>query len=145
MYKISPHLILKNENKILLLKRNINLQIYNGYWHLPTGGIENDEDPKSAIIREAREEINIEVEPTLAAVVINESSDFLNAQSLYKDICMFFLSENYNGEVKNLEPSFHMEMDWFDINFLPEPVVPVVKYGLKCFDESILYSMFKAF
>ena len=58
---IIPHLILRKNDKILLTKHSATNKIWSGHWHCVTGGIEDDESPKDAIIREAKEEIGVEI------------------------------------------------------------------------------------
>ena len=51
--------ILLKDNKILLGKRAARRRMYPGYWDLVGGHCEPDESPKSALLRELREELNI--------------------------------------------------------------------------------------
>lgn len=59
--KIFCHGILKNkEDKILFLKRNKN-KLYGELWDLPGGKLEENEDYQKCVIREFKEETNINV------------------------------------------------------------------------------------
>ena len=49
-------MILNTKNQILVGKR---LDNPSGYWQMPQGGIDNDEDPRQAMIRELGEEVGI--------------------------------------------------------------------------------------
>lgn len=136
---ITPHLILKKSTKVLLLKRHANLQVFSGYWHLPAGRMENNEDPKSALVREVREELGIDVTLCLESVIPTKVPDYRNPAEVYRDVCMFFSANCYSKEISNIEPHFHTEFGWFDLYSLPQPIVPVVEFGLRCFALKISY------
>lgn len=51
-------LLFDSEGKILLVK-----PVYKDTWNLPGGVVEADESPKTACIREVREEIGLEIKP----------------------------------------------------------------------------------
>ncbi|MCR4312403.1 MAG: NUDIX domain-containing protein, partial [Candidatus Uhrbacteria bacterium] len=56
----SKALVIYN-GKLVLVQRDNKPDILNpNKWNLPGGGIEDDESPRDALIRELREEINIE-------------------------------------------------------------------------------------
>jgi 8-oxo-dGTP diphosphatase len=57
---VSLLLIAKNK-KFLLLKRSENENNYSGYWGLPGGGVEKNETPTDAIIREVMEETGLDI------------------------------------------------------------------------------------
>ena len=50
--------LIVNDNKVLLLKRTESSNTYKGYWQLPEGKVGITENPKEAIIRELKEEID---------------------------------------------------------------------------------------
>ena len=53
--------ILIKNRKVLLLKRRDDEDIYPGEWELPSGKVEFKEDPNKALIREFKEETNLNV------------------------------------------------------------------------------------
>ena len=55
--------LIKKDGKFLLLKR-ANTKIFNNYWTMPGGKIENNESPKDAVKREVKEETNLDFKPT---------------------------------------------------------------------------------
>ena len=55
-------IIVNNEKKILLLKRRKDSDWGGGKWSLVGGGIDDNETPKQACIREIKEETNIDIE-----------------------------------------------------------------------------------
>lgn len=57
---VSLLLIAKNK-KFLLLKRSEGEHNYSGYWGLPGGGVEKDETPTDAVIREVMEETGLDI------------------------------------------------------------------------------------
>lgn len=50
------------DNKVLLLKRSMTKKVAPGAWCVPSGGIDAGETPEEAIIREVKEETNLDVE-----------------------------------------------------------------------------------
>ena len=66
MHKLIVHNLIVNKGKILLIKRSYKSEdgsknIYGGYWDFPGGKVRDKETPREALIREAREEIGIDV------------------------------------------------------------------------------------
>lgn len=60
--KIARVIILNDEGKILILKRNPSEGHYPGLWDVPGGGMNEGETLKAAAIREAKEECGLDVE-----------------------------------------------------------------------------------
>jgi 8-oxo-dGTP diphosphatase len=56
-------LVLKNENKILFVKRSLKKKSLPGLWSFPSGTVEQGEEIYQTIIREAKEELDVEVQP----------------------------------------------------------------------------------
>jgi len=59
---VDVHLILRRAGRILLLRR-ANTGYGDGRLHLPSGHLERDESVVAGVIREAREEVGVVVEP----------------------------------------------------------------------------------
>ena len=52
--------LINNENKILLSKRPEKKHL-SGFWEFPGGKVEDGETPEKALIREVKEELNIDI------------------------------------------------------------------------------------
>lgn len=61
-YRISVEIILLHEGKVLLTKRAPHCKIAPNVWNVPAGKIKYDEIPIQGMYREAKEEINLDVE-----------------------------------------------------------------------------------
>ena len=60
-------LALVNEKNVVLISLRKNKKEYNGYWEYPGGKVEEDETLEQAIIREIKEEINLEISKNCVA------------------------------------------------------------------------------
>lgn len=129
LFFTAVHLLLIRENKVLLLRR-YKTGIYDGYWCLPSGKIEENESPLQAIIRESEEEVGVQGVPSFMTAVAGRWPHYLNINEFSRDINLFFALTSYNGDVHNREPHKHDVMEWFDMAALPESLIPVVKIGI---------------
>ena len=130
------------DQKILLLRRAAKASFFAGYWHVPTGRIEENESPRQTAIRESYEEVGLEVNPSLATVVAVKAPYFKNPDLTWTDVSLFFVVKDFAGEPINKEPHLHDAMNWFDINHLPEPMIPVVKFGIEQYIRDEAYGEF---
>ena len=102
MINVVAGVIRNEEGKILITQRNLK-KAQGGLWEFPGGKIEPNETREDAIVREIREEleIDIEVEKYLAEKVFNYPE---------KDINLIALEcRKVNGEIKLLE---HEDYKW---------------------------------
>lgn len=137
--KVTPaaYLILKKGEEVLFARR-ANTGYFNGYYSLPAGHVELGEMPSVAILREAREEIGVDI----------KEGDLKFVHSLYRSaidetgdrIDYFFTAEIFSGEPKNCEPQKCDDVRWFSIDNLPEKLVPEVKHALSCLEQNQSYS-----
>jgi 8-oxo-dGTP diphosphatase len=98
--------LIEKDGKILAAKRNKN-KSEGGYWELPGGKIRENEDPQSAIIREIKEEIDLDVE------VIDE----LEAITYdYPDKTVLLMPFLCKGKVDNLKALEHEQIKFVDKN-----------------------------
>lgn len=140
---ICPNMIILRGQKILLLKRAHWAPLWPNHWHCPTGKIEEGESPKQAIIRETFEEVGLQVNPHLGTVVEVKARNFKNSELAYKDISLFFVAKDVEGEPFNKEPRLHEAMDWVDVHHLPELIIPVVKFGIDQYLKGEIYGEFR--
>jgi mutator protein MutT len=118
-FKIIPtvYLILKIGNKILLSRR-YNTGFHDGGYSFPAGHLNGNETLIQTIIREAKEEIGIELIPEDLSLVHVMHRRELNEER----INFFFIAENWKGEPKIMEPHKCDDLRWFNINNLPQNV-----------------------
>jgi len=89
-------LVLKNEGKILFVKRSMKKKILPGMWEFPSGTMEKGERNYETIKREALEELGIEVEPK-KIFMKKDLPEFLVS-------LIFVLCAIKNGEIQIKEP-----------------------------------------
>lgn len=119
------YLLLFDDSEILLLKRK-NTGHRDGEYSLVAGHIEAGETATEAMVREAKEEIGIEIERSaLEGVhVIHRNS----GARVYLDL--YFVADEWTGEIRNMEPEKCAELGWFDSAELPDNTVPYVTQAI---------------
>lgn len=124
---ISVQLIVQNEEKILLLKRK-NTGYEDGKYCLPGGHLEKNEEIRSAIIREAKEEIGIDIRKKDLELykILNRK---IEGGGEYIDF--IFKISSWNGEIKNKEIDKCEELIWRNKKDLPENTLGFVKEVFK--------------
>ena len=136
-FKIIPavYLVLIKENKILLSRR-YNTGYFDSYYSLPAGHLDGGETLKQAMVREAKEETGIILEPTDLELIhtmnrripSNERIDF------------FFTAKKWQGEPKIMESDKCDDLSWFELNNLPGNTIPYIEQVIKFFLNNITYS-----
>jgi len=145
MIYVIPHLIVQEGNRVLLLKRAITKKTWGDYWHCVTGTIELGESPQETIIREAKEEIGIDIQrPQLITTLSVEQDSIINPGKRFHSLELFFLYnlKDYDAP-SNIEPHKHSALEWFAIDKLPEKVIPHVEIGINNFIEQKKYNEYK--
>ena len=134
---VSVHLLLIKENKILLMKRK-DTGFADGFYSMPAGKLEPKESVENAIIREVKEEINIDIKnETLKTIQV------MNRNGTDRErIDYFFTVDRWNGKIKNNEPNKCDDLKWFDINNLPENTIPYIKEAVINYNKKINFSLF---
>ena len=116
----SVYLIIKNEQKQILLQRRQGTKLWPGFLALPAGHVDEKENVYEAAIREAKEELGIviSVENIIDTFVVNRRNKSLMP---YYDV--YFEIDKYNGKIQISEPEKCSELVWCDINNLPEDMI----------------------
>jgi 8-oxo-dGTP pyrophosphatase MutT (NUDIX family) len=131
----ASYLILKNNNRFLLSLRQ-NTLFMDGYYSLVAGHLDGNEPASRACLREAEEEANIKLTPKDIRPV-----HVMNRMSPPREyVDMYFLAENYRGEIKNMEPEKCGGLEWFEIDKLPDNTVPYIRFVLENYQKGIFYS-----
>ena len=137
MFKSAVHMIIMNNDKLLIQKRK-GTKLWPGYYALPAGHIDVGENQYEALIREAKEELNIEINPKDIAnsyVVLRRNYFEIDGKKLEPYIDYYFEISKYQGIPSIVEQDKCDELIWADINDLPNPFINYEGEFLK--DKSI--------
>ncbi len=143
-HHITPasYLILKKDGQILLLRR-FNTGYHDGDYSLIAGHLDGNETFREAMAREAFEEVGIKVNPTdLRVVHVMHRFEPDNPPEIKERIDIFTMTDAWEGEISNMEPQKCDDLSWFDIDNLPENIIPYVKVVLQKIEANVFYSEF---
>lgn len=122
--KVAVHLFLVKENQVLLLRR-FNTGYEDGNYSVVAGHLDGGEEVRAAMIREAREEAGITIDPADISVV-----GVMHRLSDDERIDFFLAASRWQGEIVNKEPHKCDQLAWFDLDNLPPNVIPYVRRAL---------------
>ncbi|MEU6081085.1 methyltransferase domain-containing protein [Streptomyces sp. NPDC047108] len=129
---VDVHLILRRGGEVLLGRR-ANTGYADGLLHAPSGHAEDGEDVVQAMIREAREETGLDLEPgdLRVALVMQHRAPADSAQPRMG----WFFEARYGagGEPVNREPDKCSQLDWFPLDALPDDMVAYCRAGLDAY------------
>jgi len=134
----SIYLIIKNENGEVLLQRRQGTKLWPGYLALPAGHIDEGENAYEAAIREAREELGIEIATNdiVDTFVANRKNKSLPP---YYDV--YFEISKYVGEIKIAEPEKCSELVWCSPFNLPDDMIDFEKEAMENNANGIKFSV----
>ena len=122
--------IVDNLNNILLIKRRSNDVHKPGVWDIPGGRLQLGEDPYSGLKREAKEEVNLNIDIIAPLHVQHFTRD--DGQNI---TMLIFLCKTLDNEIKLSEE--HTNFNWTKINdnlipdWLKKPCENFQKYFIK--------------
>lgn len=110
---VNVHLILRRGKEILFHLRK-NTHYCSGMWGLVAGHVEEGESGVAALIREAREEIGLELSPAQLHLVhvMHRRTDRFNVD-------LFFDCPSWEGIIQNCEPDKCERLEFFRLEALP--------------------------
>jgi 8-oxo-dGTP diphosphatase len=131
---VDLHLILREGPRILMGVRK-NTGFCDGMYHLPAGHLEDEETVSAGAIREAKEELGIDIHPEELALVhtMHQREGRLS---------LFFEVEKWSGEITNAEPHKYELLDWLLPDRLPKNVVPYARAALRLIQDGHNMGMF---
>lgn len=123
----SIYLIIKNDEGKILLQRREGTKLWLGYLALPAGHIDVGENAYDALIREAKEELDIDIsiDNIIDTFVVNRRNKSLLP---YYDI--YFEIGKYNGTIKINELNKCSELVWTDLDKLPNDMIDFEKVAI---------------
>ncbi len=136
-FKLIPavYLILIKDKQILLLRRH-NTGYFDGSYSLCAGHLDGGETLKEAMIREAKEEIDIVLDKADLKLVHTMNRKIPNNER----IDFFFYAKKWIGEPKIMEIDKCNDLTWFEFNNLPKNIIPYIKEAIDCTSNNIIYS-----
>ena len=134
---ISSYVFFERSSKILLSRR-YNTGYRDGEYSLPAGHIEKAEFATTAAIREAKEEVNVTIQP----------KDLIPAHIMHRHcgdherIDFFFCVKKWTGKITNSEPNRCDNLEWFSFDELPENVIPYIRVAVDNYRKGNFFSEF---
>ncbi len=123
--KIVVSIALINDlNEILLSKRPKNKHL-GGFWEFPGGKVEVNEVPEHALIREIKEELNIDIKNKCLAPLSFSEFNYKEFQLLL----LLYVCRRWEGQPRSMENN---ELKWVRPNMLR-------KYKMPPADDSLIY------
>ena len=118
--------LINNENEILLSKRPEKKHL-SGFWEFPGGKVEEGETPEKALIREVKEELNIDINNKCIAPLSFSEFDYNNFQLLL----LLYICRRWDGVPMSMENN---KLEWVKPNMLRDYKMPPA-------DDALIYCL----
>jgi len=104
------------------------------HWSLAAGHVESGESCEQAAVREALEEVGVDIDPTdlEPLTAIHRSS---SPAAIDQRVDFFFACRRWRGEPAIVEPDKAADLRWFALSGLPDPVVPHERRVLRALSQ----------
>lgn len=123
-----------NGKKEVLLQKRCNTGYMDGKYDMACSGhLEKGEPLQMAVIREAKEEIGICIDPKdleLVSIIHPYQEDYIN---------VFFSTQKYRGVPEIKEKEKCDDLNWFELDKLPDNTIDRIKNVLKNIKDGIIY------
>lgn len=132
------YLVLERPGAMVLIARRCNTGYQDGMFQVVAGHAEAGELPKEAMIREAKEEIGIDINP--------EDLEFVHVSSRPQHdptgdrLDFYFRVLRWKGEPRIMEPDKCDDIRWIQMHDLPSNTTPHVRYAIEKILEGVMYS-----
>ena len=124
--------IINENNQLLLQKRAVPAE--KDHWCIPGGRLEMFETLENAVIRETKEETDLDIE---VIKMIGVCDHIIKEESAHW-VATSFLCKIKSGVPKIMEPDKASDLRWFDLDKLPEKLTITTKKALSDYNKNIL-------
>jgi len=107
------------------------------FYSVVAGHLDGGEEVKAAAIRDAREGAGITIAPENMRVV-----GVMHRRAGDERIDFFLVAERWTGGIVNAEPHKCDDLSWFDLDRLPENVIPYVRRAIESFHRGVWFDSF---
>ena len=125
--------ILEEDKKVLVMRR-CNTGWMDGKYTLPAGHFDGGETVKRTAVREAKEELGIEIS--------EQDLDIVHVLHIMTDveyIAYFLRARRWAGSVINAEPDKCDNIEWVSLDDLPENTIPFVRRSLSNYKNGVMF------
>jgi len=134
----SAIVFIEQGNSILLAQRSEAVGWAPGFWQAPGGKAEKGETFEDAVVREVKEEVNIDI--TRASLRLRGLIDYTEGPYEDIDIVVFACSE-WSGEPTIMEPQKCSSLGWFKVGNLPDNILDDAKIFLQNPNDGLYIKM----
>jgi len=134
--RAAVYLLLVRDNHVLLSRR-YQTGWQDGKYSMVAGHLDGGETVTAALIREAREEAGIEIDPKDARVV---HTMHRKSKSNLEYIDFFVTTTKWSGSPIIMEPDKCDDLRWFDMNSLPTDILLHVRHALLSYTKDVPFS-----
>ena len=135
--RFAVYIIPRNGSKVLLSLRQ-GTGWKDGWFSLVAGHVDGGEAAELAMVREAKEEVGIDINPEDLRHVYTMHRLGTDPDDEYIDL--FFECINWSGQIEILEPEKCGELRWVEMDNLPENTLDYVKVVLGQYPAGLTYS-----
>ncbi|HRN96196.1 MAG TPA: NUDIX domain-containing protein [Candidatus Levybacteria bacterium] len=128
------YVMLEKDNQVLMLRRH-NTGWEDGKYTLPAGHLDGGESVKTAAIREAKEEIGVDISEDDLEVV-----HILHAITNFEYITFFLKANKWIGTPTNVETEKSDDLQWFSIDAFPDNTLKQVTNFFNNYKKGIIFS-----
>ncbi|NUQ83080.1 MAG: NUDIX domain-containing protein [Anaerolineales bacterium] len=123
-FPVTIHLFFIRNNQILLLRR-FNTGYRDGEYSVPAGHLDGGETVMQAGIREAKEEVGLELAE--GDMILSSVMHRLDGE---ERVDFFVQVRKWDGEPFNAEPDKCDDLRWVDVDTLPNNTIPYIRRAI---------------
>ncbi|WP_316354069.1 NUDIX hydrolase [Candidatus Trichorickettsia mobilis] len=129
-------LVINNDNLLLYLRQNTGFG--DGMYSVISGHVDGNESVTTAMIREAKEEAGIDIKRADLEITY-----VMHRKTPNQEVIDYFMKvTKWQNKIQNLEPTKCKELKFFNINDLPDNMIPYVKVAIEHSLQGIKFSEF---
>ena len=131
-------MVIHNDKNQVFLLRRFSTGWRDGWWTVPAGHVDALEGPSAAAVRELQEEAGI----TVAADQLGDPLIYFYPadDATHERVSLFFDVKSYQGRPTNAEPHKADRGEWFDLDNLPDEIIPMLRQALTDLSAGVRYS-----